>query len=810
MREAEKAGRMSAADIDAALTFVADASEGVIVFDSLDRLSFANDMAKDHFGTIALTSGRTLEEVLRTLFGDRSQRALIVFKRACRLYRRKDFCFRLELRGEPFHFRARMLQSGGFVLALAAPGLPSITRDRQNRQIDALRNVLQSLHGHVSLGAWQVDRFGQLHNLGPSVELAAARTSSEGSAPPLFDQALADLRNDVTGFGQIREFAQKAEDGTWHLFRLGRQDEGGFSVVHALQQGFVAGPMPSGTPGRIEQAVEEMALGFCIVGPDNRMQFCNRKFSELYEFSPEQVHAGMDLNDIAALDEMKAMQVVEENIPMSDLVGELGDYDTSISRTLKLRSGRFIAVQLQPMPGGGFVSTHLDITEQKASEERIRHMAGHDPLTDLPNRTNFSDHLSLAMARAHRGEHMALLCMDLDHFKMVNDTFGHAIGDQVLKEMASRIKTATRESEVAARMGGDEFTVLVGPIERPDHAAIVAQQLIDHINVPLTIDGHSIGIGVSIGIAIAPDDGATESELLRNADLALYRAKSEGRGVFHFFEPGMDRDIRQRRELEAAMREGIESEEFELVYQPLLDIESTRITGFETLIRWNHPTLGAIGPDKFIPIAEETGLIVPLGRWILQNACQAATNWPEHVRVTVNLSSAQFVEMELVNSVRSAVQESGIRPDRLELEITESLLLRDPERNIKILHQLRATGVRISMDDFGTGYTALSYLREFPFDRIKIDSGMIAEVKPESPSNRIVAAMIGLAGSLGMDMNAEGVENETQLDFVREYGCREAQGYLFSPPLPLNLATELLGTTEGKAAQIAGVKLIAG
>ncbi|MCB9992173.1 MAG: EAL domain-containing protein [Hyphomicrobiaceae bacterium] len=812
MREAVKAGRMSAADIDAALTFVADAHEGIIVFDGFDRLSFANDMAKDHFGPILLTADRPLEALIGALFGERAPRAMIVFKRACRLHRDRDFTFRLKLKGESFRIHVRTLRTGGVVMALSAQNHSARALERRERQIAALAGIFARLTEADHAGAWHIDRFGEPIALGPAfaeTEPPPAEVPASEMADRLWRMGLAKLRDAVSAFGEAAEFVLLAGDGSRHFATMTRRTDGGFVLVH-MAHPHTAAPVPTPVSKRIEIAVEEMALGLCIVGPDNKMQFCNAKFSELYELPDHQVHAGMDLNEIAALDQMAGLQVVEEDIPMSDLVGRLGDYDTSIHRTLKLASGRYIAVQLQPMPGGGFVSTHLDITEQKASEDRIRHMAGHDPLTDLPNRANFSDHLTLAMARAHRGEHMALLCMDLDHFKMVNDTFGHAVGDQVLREMSTRIKAATRESEVAARMGGDEFTVLIGPIERPDHAAIVAQHLIDHINAPLVIDGHSLGVGVSIGIAIAPDDGATETELLRNADLALYRAKSEGRGVFHFFEPGMDRDIRQRRDLEAAIRTAIDTEEFELVYQPLLDIESTRVTGFETLLRWNHPTLGAIGPDKFMNVAEETGLIVPIGRWVLENACQAATRWPEHVRVTVNLSSAQFVEMELVNSVRTALSDSGLRPDRLELEITESLLLRDPERNIKILHQLRATGVRISMDDFGTGYTALSYLREFPFDRIKIDGGMIAEVKPDSPSNRIVAAMIGLAGSLGMDMNAEGVENETQLDFVREFGCREVQGYLFSPPLPLNLATDLLSATEGTAAQLAGIKLIAG
>jgi diguanylate cyclase (GGDEF)-like protein/PAS domain S-box-containing protein len=435
----------------------------------------------------------------------------------------------------------------------------------------------------------------------------------------------------------------------------------------------------------------------------------------------------------------------------------------------------------------------IDVTERKAAEARIAHMAHHDALTDLPNRVLFRQRMADALSQRNRsGNLLGVLCIDLDNFKLVNDTLGHPIGDGLLQDVAARIERVLRQRDTAARLGGDEFAVLVPEMKSPQELAVLAQRLIDVISEPYVIEGHMVTVGSTIGIAVAPTDGDDADHLLRNADLALYRAKAAGKSTFRFFEPEMDAQAQTRRQLEIDLRAAIAMEKLEVHYQPLVDLVTKDVVGFEALLRWPHPERGYIPPQEFIPLAEETGLITPLGNFVLLRACADATAWPEHIKLAVNLSPMQFRVGNVFTTVSRALTDTGLAPDRLDLEITESVLLDRTDHVIAHLHALRALGVRISMDDFGTGYSSLSYLRAFPFDKIKIDRSFVRDL----PSNRhtlaIVRAILGLAAGLDMKVVAEGIETQADLACLAAEGCKEGQGFLFSEALPHDEILKLL------------------
>jgi diguanylate cyclase (GGDEF)-like protein len=450
----------------------------------------------------------------------------------------------------------------------------------------------------------------------------------------------------------------------------------------------------------------------------------------------------------------------------------------------QLNDGRCIAISTQPMPGGGTVTTHQDITEQRRSEAKIAHMALHDSLTGLANRVLINERLAQALARTRRGEIVAVHFLDLDRFKGVNDTLGHSVGDQLLRLVTERLLLAARETDTVARVGGDEFAIVQVGISQPADATALAQRTIDEVSKPYSIDGHHIIIGTSVGIAVGPGDGDIPDQLIRNADLALYRAKSDGRGTYRFFERAMDAQMQDRRAMENDLRNAVIHGEFELYYQPIMALESNDVCGFEALIRWNHPVRGLLLPGSFIALAEEIGLIVPLGEWIIRQACAAAASWPDDLQVAVNLSAVQFRTPGLVQVVVGALAAVGLAPARLELEITETALLQNNEQTLSILHQLRELGVRIALDDFGTGYSSLSYLQSFPFDKIKIDRSFIENISAGPSSRNIVRAVATMATGLGMTATAEGIETMEQLEAVRSEGCGEVQGYYFSRPMP--------------------------
>ncbi len=418
-------------------------------------------------------------------------------------------------------------------------------------------------------------------------------------------------------------------------------------------------------------------------------------------------------------------------------------------------------------------------------EAQITHMACHDSLTNLPNRAMFQDRIERVVAMVGRGGGAAVLCIDLDGFKAVNDTLGHFAGDQLLRIVAERLQACVRDTDTVARLGGDEFAIIQVGIARADDASILADRLLQVVGEPLELEGQRLGPRLSIGIALAPADGADAERLMKNADVALYRAKADGGHGYRFFETQMEARLQARRQLEADLRQAVALDAFELLYQPLVDAQSGRVAGFEALVRWLHPARGRMSPADFIPVAEETGLIVPLGEWILDRACADAVAWAEPLAVAVNLSPAQFKDPLLARKIAGVLARSGLAPGRLELEITESVRLLEDKAAVEALHALRAMGVRISMDDFGAGYSSLSYLRAFPFDKIKIDQSFVRDLGVTHGAEAIVRAVVMLADSLGMAVTAEGVETPSQLAKLKAEGCTQLQGYLFSRPIPV-------------------------
>ena len=539
---------------------------------------------------------------------------------------------------------------------------------------------------------------------------------------------------------------------------------------------------------RLDTAINHMGEGLCMFDAERRLVVCNTRYAEMYRLPPELLTAGT-----------LHRQIIEHRIASGMLKGDTSDkaaqqllstlnalpVDAMASRVDELADGRLICVTRQPMVGGGWVATHLDVTEQRQSEAKITHMAQHDALTDLPNRVLLRDHMEHALAVTRSGgPDLAVLMLDLDRFKEVNDTLGHPAGDTLLRAVAARLLECARETAVVARLGGDEFAVIDYVTDPVVEATALAERITKALCEPFDLGGHQVVAGTSIGIAIAPRDGIDSDEILKNADLALYSAKGGGRGAFRFFEPQLDQIMHARRNLEREMRDALANGEFELHYQPFFDSKTGETCGFEALLRWHHPQRGLVLPAEFIPLAEETGFIVPLGEWVLRTACAEAAKWPGHLKIAVNLSPAQFRSKELVQVTISALANSGIMSQRLELEVTETVMMHDSGTVFATLAQLRKLGVRIALDDFGTGYSSLSFLQKFPFDKIKIDRSFVQELTSANEESRQIArAVVRFAVSLGKTTTAEGVETREQLQILRAEACIEAQGYYLGRPM---------------------------
>lgn len=439
------------------------------------------------------------------------------------------------------------------------------------------------------------------------------------------------------------------------------------------------------------------------------------------------------------------------------------------------------------------IFTIRDISERRKSEARIQFLAHYDDLTQLPNRSSFNDHLQRELARARRhDQQLALLCLDLDRFKEINDIFGHHMGDNLLKGVAARLLKTTRDTDIVSRLGGDEFVILQVGIEQPMGAQALAERLMQEFKQVFEFEGQDILTACTIGISLYPSDGTDPGTLLRNADTALYRAKAEGRGSYRFFEPSMDKQLRERRILDLELRQALIRDQIYLHYQPQVNLNAAELVGFECLARWRHHEMGEIPPSVFIPLAEESGFIIQLGLWVLQQACAEAAKWQRPLNIAVNLSPVQFQQGDIVKAIREILNDTGLAPQRLELEITEGVLLRDKERATAILQELKALGIRIAMDDFGTGYSSLSYLQSFPFDKIKIDSSFVSGLAENEDARAIVQAIVGLGRGLKMPVVAEGVETEAQLAILRGEFCDEIQGYLVSKPCAISQFADIL------------------
>ncbi|MCA1391929.1 EAL domain-containing protein [Bradyrhizobium sp. IC3123] len=547
---------------------------------------------------------------------------------------------------------------------------------------------------------------------------------------------------------------------------------------------------------RLDTAINHMVEGLCMFDAGKRLVICNERYARLYRLPPELLRAGTPHRDI-----------IRHRVTSGILEGEASDFaaERQIARLEALpihavssridafADGRLICVTRQPMAGGGWVATHLDVTEQRRSEAKITYMAEHDALTELPNRVLLKARLEPALADTRGGNlHLAVLLLDLDRFKEVNDTLGHPAGDLLLRSVAARLLDCIRETTFVARLGGDEFAIVDYVTNPAADAASLAEAIHGALSEPFDLGDHQVIVGTSIGIALAPRDGADSDTILRSADLALYSAKSGGRGAFRFFEPELDRLLHARRNLERDLRKALARSEFELHYQPFVNLKSGETCGFEALLRWHHPERGLVSPGEFIPVAEETGLILPLGQWVLRTACAEAAKWRSDLKIAINLSPAQFRSKELVSTIVSALAASGIASDRLELEVTETVIMHDSGTVFAALSQLRELGVRIALDDFGTGYSSLSFLQKFPFDKIKIDRSFVSELSsPMEEPRRIARAVVQFATSLGKTSTAEGVETAEQLDILRQEGCVEAQGFHLSPPIRASTVARL-------------------
>jgi diguanylate cyclase (GGDEF)-like protein len=548
--------------------------------------------------------------------------------------------------------------------------------------------------------------------------------------------------------------------------------------------------------GQFDTALNNMPHGLCMFAADGHLAIMNHRFGAMMNLPDDLAHRGASATEIvSACVSAGAISTASGRMILSEI--ESSQARDIITTDPDLARGRSLSWTFQPMASGGAVVLLEDITERRIAEARISHLARYDELTGLPNRVNFRDEIERLLAVPHDTEQLsALLFIDLDQFKQVNDTLGHPCGDQLLCAVADRLRAMLRPEDFVARFGGDEFVVFQQNIKSNEDAAILARRIVDHLSERYKIDNHLVEIGASVGIAMA-SAGVSADTMLKNADMALYRAKADGRGTFCFFRDEMAQIVESRRILELDLRKALANEEFELFYQPLVNLKSGRITTCEALLRWNHPIRGTVSPVDIIPVAEDMGLIVDLGRWILRKACMECMKWPEGVNVAVNFSPQQFHQRDVLSEVRYALEVSGLPAHRLEIEITESSLLRNTQLTHDVLSQLRAIGVRISLDDFGTGYSSLSYLHNFPLQKVKIDRSFLEGIDSARPLT-LLRGVARLSADLGMSVVVEGIETNEQLELINDGTVTEAQGYLFSRPVPAARIRQLLNASHGR------------
>ncbi|HZP74928.1 MAG TPA: EAL domain-containing protein [Pseudolabrys sp.] len=549
-----------------------------------------------------------------------------------------------------------------------------------------------------------------------------------------------------------------------------------------------------------EAVVEGLSQGLALYDSDDRLVLRNSYFLSLFPGLKDIAVPGANYNEIIRAEHEHAPSGLDSTAE-EEIRERLERHGQAHSMTERqIDEERWVLVNENRTTDGGTVILYTDISELKRREREIQFLAEHDALTGLQNRASFQARTEIAVKVAKsKDELAAVILLDLDYFKNVNDTLGHLAGDELLKTISKRLLDCVGPADTVARFGGDEFGILIAEPASPAAVAALASSILDAIKMPVDYHGQQIISGGSIGIALSNTDGETVNDLMKNADLALYRAKAEGRDTFCFFEKQMDAAAQERRALEIDLRQATDRDQLEVHYQPQIDVFTEQLVGFEALVRWRHPKRGLIPPSDFIPLAEETGVIERIGEWVLRRACQDALSWPDSVTVAVNLSLNQFKNKNIVDFVASVLEETQLRPDRLELEITESVLLNDKEDHLSILTDLKALGIRISMDDFGTGYSCLGTLRSFPFDKIKVDRSFVGDLETNPDAAAIIHAVLGLGHSLGMATCAEGVETQEQLSFLRNEGCSEIQGYLYSRPRPIAEIARMLQTGKLKA-----------
>jgi diguanylate cyclase (GGDEF)-like protein len=542
---------------------------------------------------------------------------------------------------------------------------------------------------------------------------------------------------------------------------------------------------------RFAAAMNNMSEVLCLFDNTDNLVVGGDRLAAILGLRENSIAPGTSIEDLPTLLTGASETPSRDPGQLHRLILRLRTGGKRASEVQDLDDGRRLAVNFAPMDNEGWLLTLEDVTVQRLAEAEIAHMAHHDALTGLANRVLFRDRLDEAVTRAKRGHRSSVMYLDLDHFKAVNDTLGHPVGDALLREVTQRLKQQVRDPDTVARLGGDEFAI-VQSIEQPTDCTALATRLIAAVSKPYEVNGNRVILGTSIGIAIVPDDGDDADLLMKNADMALYRSKADGRGRYRMFEPEMDALMQARRTLDLDLRNALVVHEFRMFYQPLINIATRSVCGFEALLRWMHPTRGMLSPGDFIPLAEETGLIIPLGEWALRQACADAVTWPGNLKVAINLSPLQFGNQVLVEEVEAALSNSGLDARSLELEITETAMFADTDAVLATLHQLRDLGVRIALDDFGTGYSSLSYLQRFPFSKVKIDRSFVASLGEGSNNDTIVAGLVDLCGRLGMATTGEGVETTAQLDRLAALNCTEAQGYFFSRPRPASQVEAML------------------
>jgi diguanylate cyclase (GGDEF)-like protein len=570
------------------------------------------------------------------------------------------------------------------------------------------------------------------------------------------------------------------------------------SLHRIFMQALVAREREAALAGQFDTALNNMPHGLCMFTADGRLAVMNHRFNSMMDLPDNLMHGRASATEIVdACVGAGSVSAASGKIILAEI--ENSQAKDIITTDPDVGRGRSLSWTFQPMAGGGAVVLLEDITERRNAEARITHLARFDELTGLPNRVNFRDEIEHLLAAPHNAEHLsALLFVDLDQFKQVNDTLGHPCGDQLLCAVAERLRAMLRPEDFVARFGGDEFVVFQQNIKSADEAAALARRIVDQLSERYKLDNHLVEIGASVGIAMTMPAGISADTLLKNADMALYRAKADGRGTFCFFRDEMAQTVEARRILELDLRKALANEEFELFYQPLVNLQSGKISTCEALLRWNHPVRGTVSPIDIIPVAEDMGMIVDLGRWILRKACMECMQWPGAVSVAVNFSPQQFHQRDVLNEVRYALEVSGLPANRLEIEITESSLLRNTQLTHDVLAQLRSLGVRISLDDFGTGYSSLSYLHNFPLQKVKIDRSFLEGIDTDRPL-RLLRGVARLSADLGMSVVVEGIETNEQLELINADGTvTEAQGYLFSRPVPAARVRQLLDASHGR------------